>query len=896
MRVLREWVQRVWATVRPGRHDEDLAEELRLHMELAAERGRRETGAAQAMEALRDQRGWSWADHAVRDVRYASRVLRRSPIFTAVAILSLALGIGANAAIFQLIDTLQFRALGVDRPQELVEVHADGTSGFGINDGANGHVTYPLWEQMREHQDAFSAMFAWGDAALLAGRGRDARVVQGLWVSGEFFRVLGTTAHRGRLLSSADDRRGCGAGGVVVSYDFWHAALGGTDAVVGHTLTVMEQPFTIVGVTPPGFMGVEIGRGFDVALPLCSAALWESRLDQRDRWWLTVIGRLKPGWTIARATEHLHAISPGLLAATLPEGYGAELLDRYRGFRFGAFAAGRGVSRLRDEHGTSLSLLLALTGLVLLVTCGNLATLMIARATAREREIAVRVAIGASRRRLVAQMTTESLLLAVAGAALAVPVAVFSARALVSFLDSEANRVALHITADWRLMAFIAAAAGLTTVLFGVMPALRASIVAPGAAGRQASRGVTRDRRGAAVRRGLVAAQVALAVVLAVSAGLFVRTFRNLATVDLGFDSRGTLVVSFVDLGGGALPVEQRIAFQRRLRDEIGSAPGITAAASSSHFPLIGGTWAHFFKVPAVFGGSSKVSRFAYVDPEYFSTLNVPILAGRGFDSHDQARSQPVLIVNEGFVRRHLGGRNPIGLAIRTVAEAGYPETTYEVIGVVKDTKYTDLRDENCWCEADVNEAMPPVAYVPTAQNPSVRLVHCDRARRRSRRGSDRGDHGTRRAAESRDHHPRHRSGGPDWRAAGHRTHGGVARGRVMLAVVLVSIGLYGLIAYLGRRTEIGVRLSLGSTRAQIVRLVLRDSVPLVLAGALIGIPLAIGALRGAGALLFGVSSTDVPTFVGATVLLATVAIVAGGIPAWRAARLDPIVVLRAEQ
>ena len=278
-----------------------------------------------------------FADHLVRDTRYGLRVLRRSPIFTAVAILSLALGIGANAAIFQLIDTVRLRTLPIANPQQLAEVRADGVHSFGVSEGANAQITYPLWEQIRAHQAAFTAMFAWGNQLFLAGRGSEARRARGLWVSGDFFRVLGIPPERGRLLNAGDDYRGCGAGPVVVSHSFWQTYFGGRESVIGSALMLLDQPFTVVGVTPAGFTGLEIGETFDVAVPVCAAALWDNslgarRLDQRDYWWLTVMGRLKPDWTIARAREHLRTLSPGLLDATLPAGYSADLTAHYRSF------------------------------------------------------------------------------------------------------------------------------------------------------------------------------------------------------------------------------------------------------------------------------------------------------------------------------------------------------------------------------------------------------------------------------------------------------------------------------------------------------------------------------------------------------------------------------------
>jgi putative ABC transport system permease protein len=893
---LREWLNRLGAAIGLRRRDDDLAEEIRLHTELAAEAGRRASGSTQAMDALRDQRGLPWLEDLARDVRYGLRVLRRSPVFTIVAVLSLALGIGANAAIFHLIDNVRLRSLPVANPRELAEIRLDGPDAFGGYDSVYARATYPLWEQIRSHQAAFSGVFAWGSTQFIVGRGSDARPARGLWVSGELFPVLGLAPERGRLLSPADDRPGCGAQAAVISHGFWQSHFGGAESVIGQTITVLEQPFTIAGVAPRAFTGLEVGQTFDVALPLCSAELFGYKLDQRDRWWLTVMGRLKPGWALARAGDHMRALSPGLLEATVPLDYEKELTDGYRALHFGVIDAGRGVSRLRDAYGASLLLLLGLTGLVLLITCGNLATLMLARASARHREIAVRAAIGASRTRLVSQMVCESLLVAIGGAVLAVPVAVLAGKVLVTFLGTAANPVSLNLAADWRLIAFVAATAILAAVAFGVIPAWRVSVVDPMSA--LVARGGSIDRYRARFQRGLVAVQVAVSLVLMVSALMFVQTFRNLATVDTGFELEGTVAIWFFDPAARDLSVEQKIAFQEQLTSAIRAVPGVAAAATSSHVPLSGGTWSHFFRVAGAAQEERKAARFAYVDAAYFDTLKIPVRTGRSFTALDTARSRRVMIVNESFVRSHLGGMNPIGARIRTAAEAEFPETTYEIVGVAGDTKYGDLRDEDCWCEAG-SVTMPPIAYVPFAQ--IARPYAWSPVMARVAPGASgvtpaiatavaRLNPGI--AVDVND-----LRSFIDQRLTGERITAWLAGAFGVLATVLVIVGLYGLIAYLavGRRSEIGVRLSLGSTRAQIVRLMLRDSLWMLAIGVLIGLPVAARVTRTAAALLFGVSATDVPTLAGATLLLAAAAGLAASIPALRASRLDPNVVLRAE-
>ena len=827
-------------------------------------------------------------DRLVRDARYSLRALRRAPVFATVAIVSLALGIGANAAIFQLIDTVRFRSLPVANPRGLTEIRADGVHAFGISTNFNAEVTNPLWEQIRSHQTAFASIFAWGNAQFLVGRPDEARQARGLWVSGDFFRVLGITPQRGRLFTEDDDRRGCGAGTAVISHGFWQVQLGGREDAIGSTLTILDQPFTVVGVTPAGFTGLEVGQTFDVALPLCSAALWSDSLDRRDLWWLTVMGRLKPEWTIPRANQYMRALSPGLLEGTVPAGYSSELIAQYRGFRFGVIPAGRGVSRLRDAYGASLSLLFGLTGLVVLMTCANLATLTLARASAREREVAVKVAIGASRSQAVSQILIESFLVAVAGAALAVPVALVSGRALVSFLDTPANPVVLNLTTDWRLISFVALMTAVTSLLFGLIPALRVSYVDPIAAMRHSSRGLTVDRHRARFQRGLVVGQIAVSLALVVSALLFVRSFRNLMLVNTGLTLDGTVVVWGLDRQAANLSLEERVAFQQRVTDEIGSVPGVAAAAATTFVPLSGGSWWHFFRVPSLAGNEQQGSRFTYVSPGYFTTLGIPILSGRDFQQFDNARARRVMLVNERFVRTHLGGLSPIGVSVRTIAEAGYPEISYEIIGVVGNTKYSDLREE-----------MPPIAYVPIAQDPGLEpwapvivragvplatLMPAIAQRMRQLKPSF--------ALQFTELKSQIRE-----RLIAERTTAWLAGAFGVLAIVMVTVGLYGIIAYMvvSRRQEIGIRLSLGSTRSQIVMLVLRDSLWLLALGLLVGVPATALAMRAASALLFGLSPTDLATMAAGTSLLAAAAGLAGSIPAWRASRVDPQVALRCE-
>src|SRR5579872_7011748 len=500
-------------------------------------------------------------DAAWRDLKYAARVLRLNPGFTFVAVLSLALGIGANTAIFQLLDALRMRALPVPHAEQLAEIKIDNGNGdrSGSMNGNHAVLTNSLWERIRDRQEAFSGAFAWGSTTFELSSGGESRKADGLWAGGDLFGTLGVRAVIGRTLTAADDRRGCAAPPAVISYGFWQREFGGDPSALGRSLTLDGHPYEIVGVTPAAFFGVEVGRTFDVAVPLCAepftmgAGSW---LDRKDAWFLGAIGRLKPGWSLEKATAQLRAISAPLFKETLPN-YRPEDEKIYLAYTLAAFPAGTGVSSLRHEYEPSLWLLLATTGLVLLIACANLANLMLARATAHEREIAVRLALGASRARLLRQILAESLLLAAAGAALGLLLARWLGRFLVSLINTQRSPLFIELVLDWRVLGFTCAVAILTCLLFGLIPALRASRTEPGAVMKSGGRGLTGRHERFGLRRVLVAGQVALSLVLLVSALLFVRSFRNLQTIDTGMNTDGVLI-TYVDLSRVTIPKDRK--------------------------------------------------------------------------------------------------------------------------------------------------------------------------------------------------------------------------------------------------------------------------------------------------------------------------------------------------
>jgi putative ABC transport system permease protein len=836
--------------------------------------------------ARRDAGGPLWAESTLHDVRFALRALRKSPGFTATAILTLALGVGANTAIFQLLDAVRLRSLPVSDPQALAAVQIKGGNrGFGISRDETS-LTYSLWEQIRTHQQAFSGVFAWNSTDSRLGQGAQGREAQGLRVSGETFPVLGVPPIRGRLFTAEDDRPGCGTPGAVISYALWQSEFGGQDSAIGSKLVIEGHPTEVIGVTPPGFFGLEVGKKFDFAVPFCSIPAYEPGdpgLTRRDFFWLSVMGRLKPGWSIERASVQLDSISPGLLEATMPDGYSTRALETYRNFRLAAYPAGNGVSSLRKTYDTSLWLLLGITGLVLLIACANLANLMLARGSTREREMAVRLALGASRWRLIRQLLSEGLVLAFGGAILGICLASVLSRSIVRFLSAEGDLVQLDLSVDWRVLAFTAVVAVLTCVVFGLAPAFRSSRTAPGTALKAGGRGMTAGRGRFSFQRVLVVSQIAVSLVLLVGALLFVRSFWNLMTLDPGFREKGILV-AFIELERLNLSHERYEPFARDLLEHIRSIPQVESAATSTHFPLSGESWTLAARV-GEFEGPSK---FTWVSPRYFETIQIPLLAGRDFNDRDTRTSPHVAVVNAMFVRKFLGGSDPIGKTLRTSPEPHYPETQYEIVGVVKDTKYRGLRD-----------AIPPMCFAPAQQFPEPGPWAVVFIRSSSPPSNVM-------SAVRQELGQLNPEIGMEFRVFERVIQSGLVRERMMallsgffgaLAALLAMIGLYGVISYIiaTRRNEIGIRMALGASRGNIVGKIVRQTMELLGLGVGVGVLLSLAATRGAGSLLFGLQPNDPLTLVGAAAFLVAVALIASYVPARRASRIDPMIALRYE-
>jgi putative ABC transport system permease protein len=826
-----------------------------------------------------------------QDLRYAARMLRKNPGFTAVAVVSLALGIGANSAIFQLLDAVLLRTLPVSNPGELAEVRIEDMTGArGSFNSWNPTVPNPVWEQIRNQQQAFSGVFAWGSTQFNLAPGGEPRPAQGLWVSGDFFKVLGVRPILGRVFTPEDDQRGCGAPGAVISHSFWQREYGGDPSVVGKELTLAGRSLEIIGVTPAGFFGLEIGQSFDIAIPICSEALLlgkNSQLDSGTSWWLTIMGRLKPGWSLEQATAHLNSISSGIFQVTLPAGYPAVSVDNYLGFKLAAFPAGTGISQLRETYSSPLWLLLAIAGMVLLIACANLANLMLARASTREREIAIRLAIGASRGRLVRQLMAESLLLAMVGAGLGLFLARELSRFLVSFLSTQGNSLFVDLDTDWRVLAFTTSVAIVTCVVFGLTPALRATRIGPAAVLKADSRGMTASRERFSLRRTLVALQVALSLVLVMGALLFSRSLSKLLAEDAGFQPKGILITS-ISLPRLNLPTERRQDFKRKLLERIRAIPGVDSAADTNVVPLSGNAWGNDVWLDGSDSGQRTNSSFSRISSDYFKTLATPLLVGREFDDRDTTTSPNVAIVNESFARQLVNGANPIGTRFWREATPNDPERVYEIIGLVKDTKYRDLRLD-----------FAPIAFLPLSQDPYPSQF----AQILIRSSATMSNVIAPVKSALAEIDPKIVV---NFRVFETQIWDSLLRERLMatlsaffgfLAAMLAAIGLYGVISYgvAGRTKEIGIRMALGAERRDVLWLILREALLLVLIGVAIGLPAVLAATRLVSSLLFGLKPADPISLSAAVILMFTVAAIAGYIPARRATKVDPMVALRYE-
>ena len=895
--------QRLLHLLRWSRHGADLREEIETHRALrqdALERGglaahdaahasRRAIGnLALAIEDSREVWAIRTLDHTRQDVRDAVRGLRKSPGFALVTIATLALGIGANTALFSIFNSLIMRPLPARDPGSLALL-------------TDGSWSYPVWQEISARADRlFDGAFAWSDETFDLTQGGRPVPVDGAYVSGRFFDVLGVPAVRGRMLSPADDRAAPPNGPVaVVSHRFWRQHFGGTDDVVGRQLTVLIQrqrsPFTIVGVMPPGFSGVAVGRVADVVLPFAAEPLLQGRdsaLPETGRSWLEIMVRLRPGQSIEHANAALRSVQPQIRDAVLPGLRGsAAFAVRYLTDPLTLAPAAAGASGLRRQFGTPLLAMVVAVGLVLLVACANLASLLLARALARRGELSVRLALGASRWRLARLLFLESLLVAIIGAALGLLFAKWGSALLVQQLGTWERTVSLDLALDWRVLVFTATLASLCAISAGVAPMFGVKSVSPGEALRSAGRAMAGDRR-FAVRGALVVAQIAVSFVLLTAAGLFLRTFASLSQLPLGFLPEPLVAVE-VNLFASGIPPEERGAHVDRLRDAAVAVSGVKSVSVSQMRLLTGGGWFTNNMVAVGDGPMLPEDRRQRVwrnatTPGWFETMGIPLRVGRDFSDRDRIGSPPVAIVNEAFVRRYLSGQQPIGQMLRVDSGDG---PRYEIVGVAADAVYTTPRD-----------GMLPTLYVPLAQRESRewdswRSVVLTIKAAAGQRALVERDVTT--ALTQADPTLVFRSGTFDEMLVATMTQERLVAMMSgffgALALLLAGLGVYGIVAQAvnARRTEIGLRLALGAQPTGIVRLVFRRLGALIVAGLALGVAGSWWAERFVAPLLFQVEARDLMAFSGTAAVLAAVGVLAAWVPARRAARLDPATVLR---
>ena len=850
-----------------SRRDDDLDDEIRQHLRMAAEdRGveaaRREFGnVALIKEVTREMWGWTSLERFAQDLRYALRGMKRSPAFTLTAVLSLALGIGANTAIFTLINALMLRALPVHDPQSLVQL-TNYQYGKPVDS-----FSYPVVGALADQKDLFSALAGFSPARFNIGSVDSVERAPGAWVSGEYYQMLGLQPVLGRLIALADDKPGATPVAVITD-DYWRRKFARDPRVVGRTILIESVPVTIVGVSPPGFSGANVGEVADLTLPISSYPQLFPEMAGRltgSALWLRILARPRPGVSMTQVKARLQVIWPQLVNVTVDPRMPPPIRNAMLTSTLDAIPGATGWTYLRVQFRRPLLILMALVGMVLLIACANVANLLLARAQARQREISIRLAVGASRARLIRQLLTESVLLASIAAAVAFALAGFTSRLLVRLLSTWFSAVFLDLTPDSRVLAFTAALALGTGIIFGIAPALFATAARPN----------SRTRLNSA----LVAAQVAVSFLLLIGSGLFVRTFANLDHIDPGFHHEGVLIVQS-DMHHGLTPA--RAAFYRETLQQIEQLPGVVSASLAGNTPL-SGSWK---TVPAGINGQSPAGETVHVysvAPKFFETMGVPLLAGRDFTDRDDKSSAGVAVVNQAFVARFLPAGPALGqrVSLARIAESGVP-----IVGVAKDMISQSLR-----------EAPPPTVYLPLfprqTEFPAF-VVHAagslTRVASELRRVLQPGMPGAAIQIHT-------LTAQVESALVEERLMATLAAGFGALALILAAIGLYGLLAYtVARRTsELGIRMALGAGRASLIWLILQSALRLLALGLLAGALAAIAASRWIASMLFGLTATDPSTIVIAAAVLLAAGLLAGYPPARRASRIDPMSCLRCE-
>lgn len=857
----------------------ELEDEMRLHAELRAD-ARQFGNELRLRERSQEVWGWTWLESLGQDVRHGLRLLARTPLATTLALLSLALGIGANTAIFSLMNAIMLRSLPVAQPEQLVHVLTQPPNSSRLL----ASFTNPLWEQVRDHQQALAGTFAWNFRQVPMRDDGQQRPVEAVLASGGYFATLGVKPEIGRVFGAEIDHGGCQQV-AVLSDAFWKSHYARSPQALGQELKLANQSFEVIGVTPPGFFGMDVGTQFDVVLPLCAQALIEpmNMLRMRDAWWLQVAGRLPRGVSVGQVQAELAAEMPAWLQASVPLWPGQlQAIQSFLGRRARVQPLAGGVSFLRGNYQLPLEILLGVAGLVLLVACANLAGLMLARAAARREEVATRQALGASRARLIRQMLTESLVLAAGGAGLGAVLALWGCQWLERYWSTQARAIHLHLTPDARVLGFAFALTIITALLCGLAPAwtcTRREVMVRG--------GVGMGQMGRAGRR-LAVAQIAVSLLLLAGSGLFLRSFLNLARVDLGFDASHVVLVR-MGMPATRHPSDAALlAWHQRDLEALRHLPGIEKVAESFIVPTSGVQWDDALTSPARNVPDAFMNA---VSPGYFATMQVLLLQGRDFAASDDGRAPAVVILSQSAARGLFPRGNALGQQVRIPHSEDVRPA--QIVGIVADAKY----------DSSLRTAAPPTAYYPLAQllsqfrptNYELRTALPETAVQPAIRGLlARTDPDANFTITTLDAMVGNTLKPERLLALLSVLFGG-------LALLLTALGLYGLASYHAnrRRHEFGVRMALGARARAVEWLALRELAAVVVAGLAVGLLatwLSARVLEALlGKLLFGLHAADGTTFCAASALLAVLALTAAWLPARRASRADPLQALREE-
>lgn len=928
MSKLREILSRIGGLFGKVRRDEDLDDEVQAHLEMLVDENLRKGmtleearlaarrsfgGVTQTKEAYRDQRGLPMLETLAQDVRYGLRMLRKNPGFTAVAVFTLALGIGANTAIFSVLDAVLLQTLPVRNPQQLVLVNWTAKDWPGVVEDLEGSnhkdpnvgwigepVPYPIFEALRTRSTSMSEVLAFssnvnGFNVQFDGKPYSAATES---VSGEYFTGLGIQTILGRPILPNDDVANAPPV-AVLSHKFWKSKLGGDEAIVGKTIVINNLPLTVIGVAPPEFFGAQPGETNDVWVTLheypqlvralnfggpggadaeAAAAYWE----QPSTWWLIVMGRLKPGISESQARAELEVVFDQSIDAMITSEKQGESRPSLL-----LLPGNKGLDSIRRQFSEPLFVLMGAVTLVLLIACANVAGLLLSRATARQKEMAVRLSLGAKRSRLIQQLLTESLLLAVIGGTLGLLVSRWMSELLVALVASGRERIELSLQVNGRMLLFTAGVALLTGLLFGLAPAFSATRMSLTAALKEGGAGSRMGARRSRLARALVSAQVALSLVLLVGAGLFLRTLQKLENVPLGFE-RDHLLMFTVSPGLNGYKGAALVEYYRQLQLRIGSIPAVTGVSCSQHGPVGSGTSSSSVSIPGVTSGTEHFDLHRHlVGPGYFDALGIPTIMGRVLDEHDNAGSGKVAVVNQTLARNAFGDDNPLGKVLRFGGDA--KPRDFQIVGVVGDAKYNDLR-----------KPPPPTGYFSYLQSIDVASFMTFQVRTRTDPESI--------IAALRSEVAEVDANIPitgldtlaqriDKALLLERMFSRLTGSFGLLALVLVCVGLYGTMSYFValRTNEIGIRMALGAQPERLFRMVLGEGLILTGAGVVVGLGGAFFGTKLISSALYEVPSLDPLTFASVAVLLIAVGLFACFVPARRAMKVDPMVALRYE-